>query len=303
MKPFKENFLLSFKRKLQREMDQECMELFGEESMTMFNNRGLYNDDSSESEQCPHDKCITDGTKRICEKCNCEVDILDYEAEWKFKGHGVNNARCSRSKVNSKSDSIQKIFDDAKIFKELANERRKKMCEDRYNLIVGETDDAHGPQRKGIIAACLMYVLQEDGIVRQPKDFQKYFKITAKVMSKGISRYHMRFPESRTIVVTTKDLIHRITSEVLKIDKTHEENIIKLATLIEKSNAQINRSCPASLAPAIVYAYLCCVAPQYKQSLGISKQKFAGLVDLSQITITKLAKTIAQFLGKKLVEE
>ena len=73
------------------------------------------------------------------------------------------------------------------------------------------------------------------------------------------------------------------------INFSHLRRINKLCHYLENRSALLNRSNPQSVAAAIVYLYLC-LEPEYKEKLGMSKIKFAHIVNLSDITITKLGK-------------
>lgn len=250
-------------------------------------------------EECQHTSTIIDGTKRICKGCNCEVDVLEYEAEWKFHtGINTNNAsRCTRYRETKKGSNILKIFQDAKIPYELVNEQRRERCEEKYNIIVGK-QNVHGVKRKAIVAACMMHVFREDGDIRHAKEFRDLFGLSAQQMAHGVGKYHKSFPESRVDVIHTNDLI-KYNMMQLNIAPQHEQSILRIAKQIEESNAELNRSSPNSVAPAIIYVYLSCIQPNYKLTLGLNKQTFASLVKTSALTISRLAKIIAQIIGEK----
>jgi hypothetical protein len=73
------------------------------------------------------------------------------------------------------------------------------------------------------------------------------------------------------------------------IDKKHYKNIIKISRSIENSSRLLKRSSPQSVASAIIYFYLC-LNPEYKAELGLTKNKFAELALLSDITVSKLVR-------------
>ena len=76
-------------------------------------------------------------------------------------------------------------------------------------------------------------------------------------------------------------------------------SIFKIAKGLEGVDTCLNRSSPQSVASAIVYFYLC-LFPKLKTELGLTKTKFAKDVKLSDITISKLVKKIAEIKGMKI---
>jgi transcription initiation factor TFIIIB Brf1 subunit/transcription initiation factor TFIIB len=279
-------------------MEEEYAEMFGE---SPYDQSTIdYMEMVSQLQECEHTSTIVDGNKKICNACGCEVDVIDHEAEWKYHGSNAKSARCTRFREPDKGSNIRKIFEDNRISEDLVNEQCFKRCESKYREVV-ESQNVHGVKRKAIVAACLFHVFREDGIIRQIKELKTYFKLTNKQMLDGMTAYRVRFPESRTINITTSSIVKR-NIEILKIDKVHEAPLLDIVAKIEAANAEITRSSPTSIAPAIIYVYLSCITPQYKASLGITKQSFAGLMGLSEITIGKLSKTIAGILDLKLVD-
>lgn len=73
------------------------------------------------------------------------------------------------------------------------------------------------------------------------------------------------------------------------INFSHLRKINELCNYLDNRSPLLNRSNPQSVAAAIIYLYLC-LEPEYKERLGLTKIKFANIVKLSDITITKLGK-------------
>ena len=114
-------------------------------------------------------------------------------------------------------------------------------------------------------------------------------------MSSGLRKYYEKFPEDRTKHIQPEDLIRRILV-LTNIPLNNYRKIVHIAKYLENSSRLLNHSSPQSVASAIVYLYLC-MNPELKESLSLSKTKFAELAKLSDITVTKLVKEASKIVG------
>lgn len=245
--------------------------------------------------ECDHEVTVLENGVSICNKCYCEVATLDHESEWKcYKGFG--SVRC-HTKAPTKG-SIKTIFSDLKIHNGVVNEAIISKTEEKYKKIVGDTT-VRGDKRKGIVAACLLHVFYEmgDADIKTIKDLEVLFSLSKEKISMGMKAYHAKFPESRTHNIKPVFLIKKTMKQV-GISMEKYDKIVEIANNIENRDAIINRSSPQSVAPSIVYYYLC-LDPEYKKLIDMTKSKFASLVDLSDITITKIVKKINEIYEKK----
>lgn len=277
---------------------------FDEELLDFFGDQEIYDSirtkivDQEDFEECDHPTYFQEDGLFVCKSCGCEIEKLDFQQEWRYYGSTDSKSskdlsRCHRTKEDTKG-SIDKVFQDAKLIHiPLAI---RKATEDRYKTIVG-CGTVRGAGRKSIVAACLMYVLRDEGDIRSCDDIRHLFGLTRQEMSSGLSKYHAVFKEDRTKSIRPIDLIRRIL-HLTKIDISHYKPILKIANLLDKVDPILNRSSPQSVASAIVYLYLC-LSPDLKEELGLTKNKFAKDVSLSDITITKLVKRITVILGEE----
>lgn len=281
----------------QSQYDQELVDFFGAfANPDTLENIKINIKTATESIICPHESYFKDNGFCICKSCGCEVNVLDYEPERRWYGVTDNRSskdpsRCHKSKEPVKG-SIDKVFVDAKLT-DLAGSVKKK-TEQRYKDIVkGET--VRGKGRKARVAACLLYVLRDEGDIRTSDDIRHMFCLSKQEMSEGLTAYHTRFPEHRTQHANPKDFIRRVLQQT-KIDFCHYKYILKIADILSKVDQVLNRSSPHSVASAIVYLYIC-LHPEIKEKTGLTKTKFAKDVNLSDITISKLVKRSAEILG------
>jgi transcription initiation factor TFIIIB Brf1 subunit/transcription initiation factor TFIIB len=242
---------------------------------------------------CDHEVSFLENGVAICNKCYCEVNNLDHESEWKcYKGFSA--VRChTKGPVKG---SIKTIFSDLKIPNSVVNEAIISKTEEKYKNIVGDST-VRGDKRKGIVAACLYHVFHDQGDFRTIKDLEILFSLNKEKISAGMKAYHAKFPESRTQNIKPVSLIEKTMKQVgISADKY--SHIVEIANNIENRDSVINRSSPQSVAPSIVYYYLC-LCPEYKKLIDMTKSKFASRVDLSEITITKIVKKINEIYTNK----
>ncbi len=258
-----------------------------------FNNVALIN-----SGECKHEsKYEDDSGMMICTICKTEFEDLNFEQEWKYYNDtnfdGKDPSRCHKTRT------IGKNLGD--VFAETGWEPSpaiKAGIQIKYNEIV-KGDTVRGKKRKAIIAVCLFYVSVAHGEYRTSDYIRKLFKLSKKEMSSGFTTYHENFPESRTHEIKPSHLIKWILS-LVGIPDEHYRKIKIITTYMEDASILLKRSSPQSVASAVVYFYLC-INPQLKDSLKLTKNKFAEKVLLSDITVTKLVKE-ASLVSNKIIE-
>ena len=241
---------------------------------------------------CPHENTYQDNNGLyVCRDCNMEIEVLDFEPEWRFYGSSDNRfsknpERCHRSRDNDRG--ISKVFTELDIE---VPEVIISQVEKKYKLVVGN-DTVRGNRRKAIIAACLFHSYKEFGEYRTSDYIRDLFNISRKQMSGGITKYYDTFPGARTIETRPEDLIRWILLRA-GVSQEHYRKIVQICRYLENSSRLLKRSSPQSVASAVVYFYLC-LNPEYKSQLGLTKNTFAEKALLSYITVTKLVKEAAE---------
>lgn len=222
----------------------------------------------------------------ICEDCGFEVEVLNFQPEWKYygssNGYNKDQSRCHKERGSEKN--LDKIFDNLpdKISKAI-----KSCVEKKYYKIVG-TDTVRGKKRESIVAACLFHVYQDFGEARTSDYIRTLFDIKKKKMSQGLNDYYRTFPKDRVKLVKTEHLIKWLMT-LTGINRSHYKNIINVCRYFNNTARTLKRSSPQSVAASIIYFYLCW-NKKYKSELGLTKSQFAQKAMLSDITITKLTK-------------
>jgi len=250
------------------------------------------------SGECKHEnKYEDDSGLFVCSDCKAEFDVMNFDQEWKYYsdcgGSIKDPSRCHKMKPNGKS--IEKVF------QELQWDIPHAIVvhvEAKYNKIIGN-ETIRGKRRKAIIAACLLFAYREFAEHRTSDFVKNIFGLTKKEMSSGLTSYYNAFPEARTMTERPENLLKWILT-LTGIDQSHYRKIVHICRFMENSSILLKRSSPQSVASAVVYFYLC-LNPEYKEELGLTKNKFAEKVLLSDITVTKLVKE-ASDITKQIVK-
>lgn len=245
--------------------------------------------------ECSHEDYIEDGNKiRICINCGVEIEILHFEPEWRNYG-GADSSRCLIN--NAPINALERILQDSEIhISQLyiveASQKFDKIIERRY------TDKTiRGGQRKGIGGACIMYTMRKYNKAVTPKDICDMLKIKATTLSKGQSIFLEEFPEFKTEYITPQQLIQKTLE---KIGFSQDEiitvlpKILALNDYIDKKSQLIVRSSPDSVAGAVVFVYLTQALPKKLEEYNITKKTFAQKVEISEMTIKRLAEDILE---------
>lgn len=279
--------------------DEELFEFFGDtitqQQLDRINKIMTLKDDGEPG--CLHSNISeTDGIN-ICKECGCEIDLIDFQPEWRYYGSSDSRSasdpsRCHRSKESTRG-GIHKVFQDARL-DSLPKALREKTEKKYKEVVKGET--IRGKNRKSIVAACLLYVFFETDNVHTSEQIRILFGLSKNEMSAGLTLYYQAFPDSRTLEIKPVDMIRRVMLKAKLSLEDHYKKIYRLARCLENVDPIINRSNPQSVAAAIVYLYICLI-PGLKESMGLTKTRFAKEMELSDITISKIVRTSASILG------
>ena len=253
----------------------------------LFQSLFTENDDSAIT-NCKHENIHKDNSGvTICSQCGLEFETLDFRQEWRwYDKTSCDPSRCQPSR--SKSNSIRQVFHEHKVD---ISPAVMDMVQARFNHITEiEGKVNRGKRRKAIIAACLFYVYRDMDECRTTNYISKLFQVKQKNMSLGMKTYLKVFPEARTQHTATEEFIPWVMKQT-SVDRKHYNKILTIARYLENSSELLERSNPKSVASAIVFFYLCL---KYKNKLGNTKASFAKKVSISDITITKIVREIAE---------
>lgn len=244
---------------------------------------------------CKHSNVAKDETGiDVCSDCGIEFKSLDFSREWRNFGALDNRStrdqsRCHKQKSAPKG--IRTVFDAHRID---ISDALIDMVEAKFNKIIEKSDNKlfRGEGREALIVMCLFFAYQDIEEYRPVEYVRNLFNVSQKSMSSAMTLYYNAFPEDITRHMTPEKLIPWYMS-LTGIGSEHYSRIVSISRYLSATSQLIERSNPQSVAAATIYFYLC-LFPEYKTKLGLTKLKFAKKAELSDITIFKIVKNMAE---------
>lgn len=248
------------------------------------------------TEFCEHQNIIKQNEKEICSDCGIEVyQQLSLEPEWRYYGendsrHFSDPNRCQIRKIEDKG--IYKDVESMNFESDIIEEANKL-----YNMITSETI-RRGNFRKSVIFACIFNAYKYKGKPVSSDELQDYFKLSKKDISTGLKFYNLKgkeikeIKEKRTIHVSPVIFIPRIMKK-FNSNQEHINKVIDLYKMIQNKSSLINRSNPQSIVSGLVFYYCRLIGK------NITCSKFSSIVNLSDITISRISKNISDILGTR----
>jgi transcription initiation factor TFIIIB Brf1 subunit/transcription initiation factor TFIIB len=148
--------------------------------------------------------------------------------------------------------------------------------------------------RMSIVFVCTYHAYNDMGEPRSPVDLANKFKLDKKGISNGFklfSRIFRKRPNKKYI--DAMDLVPKLLSD-LHIDKDKQrictDDINKIYDFVQSKSRSFNSSNPQSIAAGLVYYYL------RLSNVNITRSEFAKIVNLTDITFTKIATDIHDVL-------
>jgi transcription initiation factor TFIIIB Brf1 subunit/transcription initiation factor TFIIB len=248
------------------------------------------------TEFCTHQNIIKQNEKEICVECGIEVyQQLSLEPEWRYYGendsrHFTDPNRCQIRKIEDKG--IYKDVESMNIEGDIIEEANKY-----YNIITSETI-RRGNFRKSVIFACIFNAYKYKGKPISSDDLQDKFKLTKKDISTGLKFFNLKgrdikeIKDKQTISVPSVIFIPRVMKK-FNSNQYHINKVTELYHMIQNKSSLINRSNPQSVISGLVFYYCRLIGK------NITCSKFSSIVNLSDITVSRISKNISEILGTK----
>ncbi len=238
-------------------------------------------------ESCKHTEIIFINGTEVCSECGIVMNSngVSDDKDWKYYGTSDNHYSKDPSRCHKRKSDQRTIYKDVEGMD--FPDSIVRSANKRYQVII-KNNIYRGAKRKAIIVACIYYAYMDQGEHRTSDEISQKFNIKKKSVKEGFAKYCESFPEASIKYIDAKNLIRQIMIRS-DINFSHLRKINILCDFLDNRSSLLNRSNPQSVAAAIVYLYLC-LEPNYKERLGMTKIRFANIVNLSDITITKLGK-------------
>jgi len=249
------------------------------------------------TEFCEHQNLSKQNNgKEICLDCGIEVyQQLSLEPEWRYYGendsrHSSDPNRCQMRKVEDKG--IYKDIENMDIPPEIADESDRL-----YNLITSGKI-RRGNFRKSVIFACIFYAYKYKNKPITTDILQQKISLSKKDISNGLKFYNLVCKDIKEIkekkiecispIIFIPQIMKKFNSSQMHIDKVTE-----LYNMIRNKSSLINRSNPQSVISGLIFYYCRLIGK------NITCSKFSSIVNLSDITVSRISKNISDILGTR----
>jgi len=249
------------------------------------------------TEFCEHQNLSKQNNgKEICLDCGIEVyQQLSLEPEWRYYGendsrHSTDPNRCQMRKVEDKG--IYKDIENLNLLPEIVEESNRL-----YNLITSGKI-RRGNYRKSVIFACIFHAHKYLNIPITTDILQKKINLTKKDISSGLKFYNIvcqdikELKDKKTECISPVIFIPQIM-EKFNSSKFHIERVTELYNMIRNKSSLINRSNPQSVISGLIFYYCRLIGK------NITCSKFSSIVNLSDITVSRISKNISDILGTR----
>ena len=240
---------------------------------------------------CKHSNISNDSSIVLCMDCGKELEkIIFQDKEWRYYGQFDNKRTSDPNRVH-----IRKI-DDRSIYKDVENMGFSDKIVSQANqfyIQVTKGQIFRGNSRKAIVFACVFHSFKIHGKAQTHENLIKIFDLSRKISLKGLKYVNLNVPRDspiHTTYITPINLIEDIMDKFKGTDD-HKKEVIELYNKIKNKSSKINRSRPQSIASAVTYFWISL------KNIDITLKEFAKKVNLSELTISKIAKEISDILG------
>jgi transcription initiation factor TFIIIB Brf1 subunit/transcription initiation factor TFIIB len=241
--------------------------------------------EDSEREKCSHENTINEKGAVVCIDCGEELrHKITYEKEWK-----------NFTQESIQLESRETKGEERTIFKDVENLGFAESIVSRANAIYTQVTQGkifRGNSRKAVVFACIFHSYKLSGKPQTHDALIKIFRLTKKIGLKGLKFVNLHAPKDSNIRVTYISPINLVEEILDKFSATdaQKKEVAMLYEKIRNKSSRLNRARPQSVSAGLVYYWTCL------KGKNISMKEFAKKVGLSELTIGKISKTIAEVL-------
>jgi len=248
-------------------------------------------DKEVDNKGCLHKNFSNENSTVLCLDCGKELEKnIFQDKEWRYYGQSDNKRTSDPNRVH-----IRKL-DDRSIYKDVENmgfsDKIIALANQLY-IQVTKGQIFRGNSRKAIVFACIFHSFKLQGKPQTHENLIKIFELNRKTSLKGLKYVNLHIPKDspiHTTYITPINLIEDIMDK-FKASNEQKKEVIELYNKIKNKSSKINRARPQSIASGLTYFWISL------KDIDISLKDFAKKVELSELTISKIAKEISDILG------
>lgn len=253
----------------------------------------VYESSDKEDEKafCSHANTANEKGIDVCTDCGEEITKqIQHTKEWRYYGQ-------SDTRHSSDPNRVQiRKSDERNIYKDVENMGFSDKIVAEANKIYFQVTQGQifrGNSRKAIVFACIFHAYKLSGKPQSHEKLIHVFNLNRKTGLKGLKHVNLYAPKNstiRTTYITPINLVEEIMDK-FSATKEQKEEVVKLYDQIKNKSSRLNRSRPQSVSSGLIYYWIC------TQKKDITLKQFTKKVSLSELTVNKIAKEIAEVMG------
>jgi transcription initiation factor TFIIIB Brf1 subunit/transcription initiation factor TFIIB len=244
-----------------------------------------------EDNNCLHLNVINDKGIVLCTECGEEISkTVSHEKEWRYYGSVDNKNTSDPTRVQMRKT------DDRNIYKDVENMGFSEKIITKANEIylqVTKGNIKRGNSRKAIIFACIFQSFKLNGCPQTHEKLIQVFELNRKTGLQGLKHVALNAPKDSDIHITHITPVHLIRDIMSGFQATPSqiEEVVGIYEMVKNKDNKLNRARPQSVSSGTIYLWICL------KKKPISLKEFAKKTSLSELTIGKMAKIIAEIYG------
>lgn len=246
--------------------------------------------DNNQYTPCLHNNITNEKGVIECIDCGQEISKkIQHTKEWRYYGQSDSRHTSDPNRVQ------QRKLEERNIYKDVENMGFSDKIITEANTIYFQVTQGRifrGNSRKAIVFACIFHAYKLSGKPQSHEKLIGIFKLDRKTGLKGLKHVNLHAPKDsqiRTTYITPINLVEEIMDK-FSATKEQKDEVIKLYLQIKNKSSKLNRSRPQSVASGIVYYWIC------QKDKDITLKQFTKKVDLSELTISNIAKEISDVI-------
>lgn len=246
------------------------------------------NQEINRDEKCKHQFLVRNHGLSVCRDCGLEQDGKD-NSVWSRQGINELKHTLNPTHFCSRKNKEKTIYNDivymniSDNIKDLANEIYNEACKDKVH---------RGSKRRAIVFASLFHAYKRNGIPKSCESLIGEFKIDRKDALKGLKFVNSNTAKNISLAdsyITPEHLISEFLEHFM-VTGDKKKEIISIYKSIENRSSILNRSRPQSVASGVIWFWI------KSNDKPINIKDFIRTVDISELTIIKMAKEVERLL-------
>lgn len=248
-------------------------------------------EDKEEEKKCEHLNTLDENGISACLDCGEELEkTVFHDKEWRYYGQADSRRSSDPNRVQIRKSEERNIY------KDVENMGFGDKIVSSANQIYTQVTKGQifrGNSRKSIVFACIFHAYKLSGKPQTHERLIKIFELNRKTGLKGLKHVNLNAPKESKIHTTYITPINLIEDLMDKFSATQaqKEEVNLLYNNIKNKSSKLNRARPQSVASGLVFYWIC------TKRIEINLKEFAKKADVSELTINKIAKEIAEVMG------